>query len=625
MQAELELRTIFDLLGHHFYIPHYQRGYRWTSEQVTQLLDDVWDFAEKDPAKGEFYCIQPIVVKPKKWEENGNSIDGFEVIDGQQRLTTSYLIIKYIKDYLLKVDSLVEDYGKELFTLRYETRTDSESYLADISADDYKKNIDYFHIYSAYETIKNWFAESGKVDTRTKKHKLLNIFLGEKTDNGSVQVIWYQPEHRSDTNGEELKKSRELFTRLNMGKIPLTNAELIKALFLSDYSFNNVPEKEASRRKLEICQTWDIVEQQIADESFWSFITNAKQKDYPTKIELLFDFMAKKEEHQRDPLHTFLYFLNLSKNEHLDLWYVWLKIEKYYQTLVEWQKDRNLYHKVGFLIAVGKNARVLIEKSEEYLKDEFTAYLDGIIKNEVLDCTFDDILNLRYNKKSQYAKLETVLLFFNVETIRNNSHISEFYPFRFHKNVENWSLEHIHAQNSDFLDQTKKDQWKKWIDCHLPLLKELLEIDTKNQELGELINKLQVFRNKTVGDTWSEFEQLASVAFSYFNKGDENGDYSIHSISNLALLGQADNSALNNSVFEVKRRKIIEMDTDGNYIPVCTKRVFLKYFEKQSINQQFYFWGATEQKNYVSALKSVLDQFLKQESSENGNESSSIA
>jgi len=619
VQAELELRTIFDLLGHHFYIPHYQRGYRWTSEQVTQLLDDVWDFAEKDPAKGEFYCIQPIVVKPKKWEENGNHIEGYEVIDGQQRLTTSYLIIKYIRDHLLRVDSLIEHYGKELFTLRYETREKSESYLANISVDTSKENIDYFHIYNAYETIKKWFSESGKVETLTKKDKLRNIFLGEKTDNGSVQVIWYQPDITGATDNEELRKNKELFTRLNMGKIPLTNAELVKALFLSDYSFNNVSEIEASRRKLEICQMWDIIEQQIADESFWSFITNAKQEQYPTKIELLLDFMAKKEEHQRDPLHTFLYFLNLSKDKNHDLWTVWLKIEKYFQTLVEWQKNRNIYHKVGFLIAVGKKARVLIEKSEQCLKDEFSTYLDNIIKNEVLNCTFDDILDLRYNKKTHYSKLELVLLFFNVETIRKNKNISEFYPFKFHKNVDNWSLEHIHAQNSDFLDQTKKDQWKTWIDCHLPLLKELLEVNPDKNELEALINKLHSFRHKTVGDTWSEFEQLASKAFSYFNSDEENGDDTMHSISNLALLGQADNSALNNSVFEVKRRKIIEMDTDGNYIPVCTKRVFLKYFEKQAINQQFYFWGAKERENYVSVLKNVLDQFLKQESTENGN------
>ncbi len=617
MQAELELRTIFDLLGHHFYIPHYQRGYRWTSEQVTQLLDDVWEFAEKDPAKGEFYCIQPIVVKPKKWEENGNQIDGYEVIDGQQRLTTSYLIIKYIRDHLLKVDSLIEDYGKELFSLRYETREKSENYLANILPETCRENIDYFHIFNAYETIKAWFKDSGKVETRTKKDKLRNIFLGEKNDNGSVQVIWYEPEHRNINEADELKKSKELFTRLNMGKIPLTNAELIKALFLSDYSFNNVSAQEAGRRKLEICQMWDIIEQQIADESFWAFITNKKQDKYPTKIELLLDFMANKDEHQRDSLHTFLYFLKLSKDEDQELWSVWLKIEKYFQTLVEWQKDRNLYHKVGFLIAVGKSARALIEKSEHCLKDEFSSYLDKIIKDEVLNCSFDEILNLRYDKKTQYNKLETVLLFFNVETIRINQNIEEFYPFKFHKNVESWSLEHIHAQNSEFLDQTKKEQWKVWIDNHLPLLQELLKTN-EAKDLEELITSLQTFRGLKEGDTWAQFEQLANKAFDYFNAEDDSrGD--IHSIANLALLGQADNSALNNSVFEVKRRKIMKMDTEGNYIPVCTKRVFLKYFEKQSLNQQFYFWGAKEQANYVSAIHEVLNNYLKQESTENGN------
>lgn len=66
-----------------FYLPDYQRGYRWTSEEIKLLLDDIYESA------GKPYCLQPIVVK--------KSNERFELIDGQQRLTTIYLICKYME------------------------------------------------------------------------------------------------------------------------------------------------------------------------------------------------------------------------------------------------------------------------------------------------------------------------------------------------------------------------------------------------------------------------------------------------------------------------------------------------------------------------------------------------
>jgi len=50
-----------------------------------------------------------------------------------------------------------------------------------------------------------------------------------------------------------------------------------------------------------------------------------------------------------------------------------------------------------------------------------------------------------------------------------NPAISEFYPFRLHKNAT-WSLEHIHAQNSESLDQNKREQWISWLNNHKEVL-----------------------------------------------------------------------------------------------------------------------------------------------------------
>lgn len=72
-----------------------------------------------------------------------------ELIDGQQRLTTIFLILKVIKSYLPSVEPK--------FCLSYEVRTRSEQYLNNISDDSLEDNIDFYFIKKAYLSIKDWF------------------------------------------------------------------------------------------------------------------------------------------------------------------------------------------------------------------------------------------------------------------------------------------------------------------------------------------------------------------------------------------------------------------------------------------------------------------------------------
>jgi uncharacterized protein with ParB-like and HNH nuclease domain len=82
-KSDIKLETkLVGLVEGKFYIPSFQRGYRWGHDEVTRLLDDVNSNGTKN------YCLQPIVVRRRK--------DSFELIDGQQRLTTLFLIYKYM-------------------------------------------------------------------------------------------------------------------------------------------------------------------------------------------------------------------------------------------------------------------------------------------------------------------------------------------------------------------------------------------------------------------------------------------------------------------------------------------------------------------------------------------------
>lgn len=139
----LETKLVGDIQGH-FYVPAYQRGYRWSKNEVETLLNDISEYGRK-PKKNdnENYCLQPIVVR--NWNEK------FELIDGQQRLTTLYLIYVYMN----KASNGFMSEPK--FSLSYETREESVNFLKNPTETKKEDNIDFFFIYNAYKSIQDWF------------------------------------------------------------------------------------------------------------------------------------------------------------------------------------------------------------------------------------------------------------------------------------------------------------------------------------------------------------------------------------------------------------------------------------------------------------------------------------
>ena len=208
----IEQKSIRDIIDKkiNFNVPAYQRGYRWNKLNVTDLLDDLLEFRQDD-SSGKFYCLQPLVVKKI-------GANQYNVIDGQQRLTTIFIILKYLEN-LLKEENGID----EIYTLSYETRKDSKDFLQNIAGktqDESNQNMDYFCMYQAYEAVENWFGDKIS-QKKTTKRKILEIFTNSEGEK-HIEFIWYEVEN---SENDEVK----IFARLNSGKIPLTNAELIKS------------------------------------------------------------------------------------------------------------------------------------------------------------------------------------------------------------------------------------------------------------------------------------------------------------------------------------------------------------------------------------------------------------
>lgn len=544
----------------HFFVPDYQRGYRWGENEVRQLLDDIYENGE------EKYYLQPIVVKKRD--------NDYELIDGQQRLTTLYLILTFLKK-ILPIAS--RDYE-----LTYETRRETHDLLLNIDNVDSEKNIDFFFICNAYKTIGNWFSNKEKEGKNLAGIVIQLYSLLDKY----VKVIWYEVDE--DISGVEL------FTRLNIGRIPLTNSELVRALFLSRNS-NLTPAEQ-----LEIAAEWDNIEKELHQPSFWAFLTNYQSEDYPNRIDLLFDLMAGGK--SKDNYATFFFFNNKIKQGEKKQ-ELWKEIVAYFSRLREWYENREIFHKVGFLVAdkIDKNNDKtlihLLKETEEKKKDELLAYLDSQIKETLKD---NDLDTLSYQDK---ISIQRVLLLFNVLSVMENKDKSLRFPFDKYKDKNiTWSLEHIHAQNAVSLNTTEKR--KDWLKIH----KEALLNIGKG---GQIIDRIEELEAK---------DSIAGVQFDTLQKeiflllSEEGNDNYLDSLDNMALLNTNNNAALNNSAFEVKRRKIIEMDKEGAYIPYCTRMVFLKYYTENPTNM--HFWGADDRKTYKEAIRKILNPYLNIENSQ---------
>lgn len=555
-KINLETKLVGSIEGD-FFIPSYQRGYRWGTDEVNRLLDDVYTNGTNN------YCLQPVVVKKKD--------DRYELIDGQQRLTTLFILLQYIKkEFKPRIEVK--------FHLTYETRLNSEFFLQNINPSQANDNIDYFHIAQAYQIIDEWFREQD--DDVVAADDIYGYLVK------NVKIIWYEVGENEDAIA--------LFTRLNIGKIPLTSAELVKAMFLSRDN-NEFMDKE---KQEEIALQWDTIEKELHNDSLWYFLTNCVNLNYQTRIDLILDLISNKPANCKDKYYTFFFFDELKKNGSLDE--IWKSIQHTFLILKDWYENHDLYHKIGYLIASGANTLIdIFGLSQGKTKNKFKEELDEYICNSIkINSNYAD---LSYEKTEDYKKISRLLLLFNVESVCQIDGQTQRFPFNQFKYQNSgrvmWSLEHIHAQQSEGMQ--KQEQWKEWLKLHLDSVETVDNNTTLIEEMQRAIDKPKLERH--------EFETIQDKVIAVLSV-QGNTEY-LHSIANLALLNTSDNAALNNSTFDVKRNAIVNMDKAGQYIPFCTKMVFLKYYTPSAKNQ-LHFWGQADRIAYVENINRVLREYL---------------
>lgn len=592
MADKISLKSIPELFGMNFFIPSYQRGYRWEQQQIINLLNDILEFQRKEnKVKGEFYCLQPLIVIPKAKNEKKQEV--YELVDGQQRLTTIYILLSYLST---RQDSKITS---DLFSIHYETRKkenySSEKFLKNICSTTQvdKTNIDFYRMSDAYLTIQQWF-EQNKVDIPAFSYTLISSEYNDQANN--IRFIWYPIKVDSLTD----PKPNVTFAKYNQGKIDLTNAELIKAIFY-------LADKDKKKHQIKLGYEWDDIENTLREVDFWRFINPSK--NYLNHIEFIFDLVAEKYEKyttaninkSHDRYWSFHIFNDLiSKNTSIyqdttfgsTREFLWDEIKNYYRTFYEWytSKDQNNkythFHLIGFLLQIGgsqNKIEKIKELAESCSKSDFIDALKQKIKSHFSDVDLNEI-----DYVVNYQKAKDVLLLFNIITTMD----AGYNKFSFDR-ISSWSLEHIHAQQSqEITDHKQKVQ-----------LLEEQRVDSfimKDLELSNEVNNLL------------ESSEIDQTTFNNLQKRildlSSDAGATIHSLKNLALLTPSDNSSLNNAPFYRKRDKIRQLDQKGSFIPICTKNVFLKYYSK-NVDQNLK-WTKEDMEGYLKEMKNTLADYI---------------
>jgi hypothetical protein len=654
----MAVRELMD--DRYFFIPAYQRGYRWGKIQIYDLCSDLLDYALKKEQQvnnliqnKSFYCLQPIISIPKLFKIKGKEINGYEVVDGQQRLSSLFILYRYLVGVdnnlsLLTCSSKEKDtlitnrYGTHLYHIFYETRPNDYDAFEKIGYEPLKRSeildIDIAHISNAIQYIEEWYSDkqegAPKVLARYQKKQvsknditryLLDLLHSAKdSPKGSVQFIWYELDPQKDAIKEFIKE--------NTGKIKLTDTELIKGLFLQK---RNWEAPVRNLQQLSIGKDWEQIENTLHHNDFWSFLSNnIHQED--NRINIVFEYIYQKHNGgsalPKDNQNALFRFYSDYFESYGSMSKLWEEVKECFQAMQNWYEDPYIYNLVGLLSKHGKNLHDIIsiyDNDTVKTTDDFLWKL----KEEVLETlpkpeTNDDLIfpnrhfHLFYGKDN--GEIKNLLLFVNVHQLcmqldearkeiessnrksdQNRTEqdlMNHIYKFPYDVlDSFNWDIEHVDSATTNRLQGT--DEKEEWLKGAEEFLKESILQDPNYHELKE---KFQNEPNNKDANLNELIKQVKIVVGDDLEDEEEKKNW----IGNLTLLDCGTNRGYGNALFAIKHEKIKSRIKEGIFVPICTQNVFDKVFS--ACTNGFWMWSWQDKLSYHDFLIQQYDDFCRE-------------
>lgn len=615
--STIEIKSISQITGK-FFIPDYQRGYRWEETEVSDLMKDLLAFyvACKEN-KEKSYSLQPLVVKKRDNQDllkkirNSNSVDEvkqllsseehWEVVDGQQRLTSILILLQALNADIK-------------YSIEYDVVEKSRDFIKNISTiseTEANKDINLSHIYDAYQTIEKFLK-----DNISEKYNDFREVISE-----NVKFVWYEAEEEN---------SLEIFKRLNVGKIALTESELIKALFLNRSNF-----KGQEHRQAEIAREWDSIETLLQDDEFWLFIQSASNYQKPTRIDFLLGFYVgfdKNLEPEKGKEATFRSFYKYYNNPDKNILDLWQGIKQIISVWKTWYDDIETYHLIGFIINFKiKELLVLTNDWQGSLKDKFKEGLYESIKEKYFK-EFDPERIYVDEKGDKKGETRPYLLLMNILTVIDQNAVMEkneqykqgvFYKFPFHLfKKEKWDIEHIDSATQNELENRKAQE--EWIRSVFFMLN-----DDQKEEMREC-KDFKNFLNNEDNNFEKIYEALCNKPELNIVKKEQTQSEWKNKIYNYALLDAHTNRSYKNAIFSFKRAQIIDKEKGisntyywdkekedykqsplpiiSAFVPPCTQNVFKLAYSTNP--ESFSEWKQHDAEMYRNEMVRLFNKYI---------------
>lgn len=580
-----------------FNIPEYQRGYKWTVDNIIQLLEDLKGF--KQNSSDEFYCLQNITIT--KTNINGHSC--FNVIDGQQRLTTLFILISYIQrnmsNKVLSAESNI---------LRYSIREETDKFLREsILTGDYWNDVEYkpatkdqYYIAEVAKAVAEWFNINNLEERTILDHLKLIV---NKVESGEEETVFASLNGgKVDLDGADLVRAI-LITRAAKQKYPSLISEKTLHQIANDDINLNINIKVSSLGKINEFRVklgieLDMMNNWWSDRKVRSYFEQLlpnrisqnksfKYSEYPIDLLYYAFFEAYKDKlatHGNTDLDLRIFENGIDKdgeggNDHLEFY---KEVKEFHLTLVDWYNDDEIYNLLGYLMYNYKSASVSFamlwnEWKLTESKSDFKSKLKRIIREQLA-------LAFAGSDDSTDIADKLILLRKSITNI-----------------VENWYV-------------------KDFIIRFLPLLDLIPEKKTVGNSVRTIFKRLNPDYFKcNQEDKEHVRSQTRQIAEENMTEEDrlaleEENRQGINSIGNIVLLKASINRSYGNVELVKKMDRIArEHIMNDTYIRPHTLNVFLSKLQTlkdNGISEDSVFWSEEDIVKTVKAIDSSLTDYL---------------
>lgn len=553
--------------GKQFIIPAYQRGYKWKPESVTRLLDDVNRFDDYGDEE-KFYCLQNITLVKNNC--------GFNVVDGQQRLTTIMVILSCLGDSSLfkgKISYQVRP-ETEKFINQYLSCSDSsakldsyENWSSFVSSNEGYDFQDIYYLFSAYKAIMCWIQENINFESSYSSFK-------QKFITRTKLII----------NLIRNTAEQELFRNLNGGKVELDGADLVRALIITNVAREEFGDEiDTTKKIVQLNESRTRIGIQIDSIMSWWKVPDHFNyylpvfKNFASSDEMDFNH----NEYPIDGLYKIFAIINGKTSMDLDLFEhkassIWPEIQTLQRTLEDWYDDNEIYHLLMYIcLYKGKNVAsnfiqfmsewnkkgMCRDSFKELLKKEVNSLISSMPQKVLLDGETKETEKLAYeeqcSKEDWYSDnhvISVMVLLDIIKILAPNSTCARLAPQYFKPYYED--KEHIFPQLpiGGKINQKTIESQQKVIDEYLSMSEDAIRKTTGNPSFRISVDK----------PDWTD--NLAVETYRDTINGIIQSAIPINSLGNICLLNESVNRGYGNDFFTEKRVSLFKSARNGEYI-----------------------------------------------------------